>query len=96
LHDWWRDNRPPLPQLPPPDLPPRRDPPTPEMIAHVERVTAETVAFLRSHAQPIADRRPAGPRHLSPAQLDQINPLPNGRKRYAANDTAASVDPDPT
>jgi hypothetical protein len=80
LADWWRANRPAPPALPAPPPIRQRDEPTPEEIAHVSRVTAETVAFLRSSAQPIEDRRPV-PRYLTPEQLDEINPLPNGRKR---------------
>jgi hypothetical protein len=94
LGEWWRDQRPPLTALPPPPPIRERDEPTPEEIAHVERVVAETVAFLRSDAQPIEDRPRPGPRYLTPQQLDALNPLPNGRKRYVpANDAAAPVDP---
>lgn len=94
LRGWWRDHRPAPPALPPPPPIRERDEPTPEEIAHVERVVAETVAFLRSDAQPIEDRPRPGPRYLTPQQLDALNPLPNGRKRYVpANDTAAPVDP---
>jgi hypothetical protein len=81
LADWWRETRPPLPALPPPPPIRQRDEPTPEEIAYVERIVAACVADLRSSAQPLADRRPPGARHLSPAMLDRINPLPGGRKR---------------
>ena len=108
LSDWWRENRPPLPALaapPPPPPRPPREPLTPDQLAELQRVTRETVAWLRSSAQPDTDRRPAGPRYLSPQQLDAINPLPDGRKRHhgpdaatvppEAHDAAAPVDPDP-
>jgi hypothetical protein len=83
LADWWRANRPAPPALPAPPPIRQRDEPTPEEIAHVSRVAAETIAALRSSAQPIEDRRPV-PRYLTPEQLDEINPLPNGRKRSGA------------
>ena len=83
LADWWRANRPAPPALPAPQPIRQRDEPTPEEIAHVSRVAAETIAALRSSAQPIEDRRPV-PRYLTPEQLDEINPLPNGRKRSGA------------
>jgi hypothetical protein len=95
LADWWRQHRPAPPALPPPPPIRQREEPTPEEIEHVTRVTAETVAFLRSSAQPVEDRRSPGPRYLTPEQLDRLNPLPNGRKRYADQTTAAPVDPDP-
>lgn len=87
LAEWWRDNRPPssLPALPPPDLPPPRPPPTPEELAYIRVRVAEAVAALHSSASDPRDDRPGfGPRHLSPGQLDALNPLPNGRKRAAA------------
>jgi len=94
LADWWRANRPAPLALPPPPPIRQRGEPTPEEIEHVTRVAAEAVAALRSSAQPIEDRRPTA-RYLTPEQLDRINPLPNGAKRYApANDTAL-LDPDP-
>jgi hypothetical protein len=111
LGEWWRDNRPSPPRLP--YEPPQRvvrEPLTPEQLEHIRRITAETVAFLRSSAQPESERRPPGPRYLTPAQLDQVNPLPGGVKRHvetadvspATDDTlaasedgaAASLDPD--
>jgi hypothetical protein len=88
LAEWWRDNRPAPPALPPPDLPPDRPPPTPEEVAHVERLVQEMTGFLRSSEQPVADRRPPGARHLTPEQLDAVNPLPNGRKRTHATHPA--------
>jgi hypothetical protein len=99
LAEWWRDNRPmptaiaaPLFRAGPP--PPPRDPPTPEERAHVRRVAAEAIAALRSEVQPVFDRRPTA-LYATPAQLDLINPLPDGRKRHdPAKEAAAAVDPD--
>ena len=83
------------PALPAPEPIRQRGEPTPEEIEHVTRVAAETIAALRSSAQPLEDRRSAGPRYLTPEQLDRINPLPNGARRYApANDTAPPIGPD--
>lgn len=82
LASWWRDHRPTPLALPPPEPIRQRGEPTAEEKAHASRVVAETVAFLRSHAQPAEDRRP-GPRHLTPEQLDVVNPLPGGLKRHA-------------
>ena len=89
LRAWWHDHRPAPPALPPPDIPKPRDPPTPEEIAYVHERVAEIVANLRmvtltaatvGRPLDIAPTRP-GPRYLPPDVLDQINPLPNGRKR---------------
>jgi hypothetical protein len=91
LAGWWKDNRPLPPALPAPPPIRQRDEPTPDEIAHVERVVAETIAFLRSSAQPIEERRPPGARYLTPEQLDIVNPLPNGRKR--TNDATLSAAP---
>lgn len=79
LSAWWRDHRPYV-ALPAPEPKPPRTPPTPEEIAAVEACVAECLAMLRSSAQPIEDRAPI-PRYLTPQQLDQLNPLPHGRKR---------------
>ena len=83
LAEWWRENRPKPPALPPPEPIRQRDEPTPEEIEHVARVAAEAVAALRSSVQPVEDRRPPGARYLTPEQLDRVNPLPNGAKRHA-------------
>ena len=94
LRDWWRANRPQLPALPPPPPIRQRGEPTPEEIEHVTRVVAETIAALRASAQPVADwqtARTPKPSYLLPAQLDVLNPLPNGRKRTDATTTAASA-----
>ena len=90
LSRWWREHRPYV-ALPAPPPPPPRPDPTPEEVAHVEQVTRAVVAWLRSSAQPVEDRRPPGARHLTPEQLDRLNPLPNGRKRTDA--TQATVSP---
>jgi hypothetical protein len=107
LADWWRDHRPAPPALPPPPVEPPREPPTPEAIAYVHQRVREIVATLR--APPLYAEQQSGglddeddlrarPRYLDPALLDQINPLPNGRKRTDANQAtaapAASLDPD--
>jgi hypothetical protein len=83
LAEWWRDHRPPYTALaaPPPQPIRQREEPTPEEIAHVERVVAETIAFLRAGTQPVEERRPPKPSYMTPEQLDKINPLPNGFKR---------------
>jgi hypothetical protein len=83
LAEWWRDHRPAPPALPPPEPIRQRDEPTAEEVAHVERAVAETLAFLRSSAQPVEDRREMKAVHVSPELLDKINPLPNGFKRHA-------------
>jgi hypothetical protein len=95
LSDWWRAHRPAPPALPAPPPIRQRAEPTAEEIAHVERVTREIVAALRSSAQPVEDRRQLGASHLSPGVLDEINPLPNGwRRTHAATSPATPVDPD--
>ncbi len=112
LRGWWREHRPAPPALsPPPPPPPRRPDPTPEEVAHVTALVREVTAALRASAASCDDQalhldvatahRPRTA-YLTPAQLDQINPLPNGRKRTDATTTApaarlslaATVDPD--
>jgi hypothetical protein len=84
LSDWWREHRP-LPPSPPalaaPAPPPRHDP-TPEELAHIHACVEEVTARLR-YQDDTGPREPmaARPAYLSPGVLDQINPLPNGRKR---------------
>lgn len=51
------------------------------------RSVAEQLAALKADARP-----PTQPRYLPPEQLDQINPLPGGRKR-AATPSTAPLDP---
>lgn len=110
LGNWWRENRPLPPALPPPpvvEVP--REPPTPEAIEYVHERVREIVATLRLpplYAEQSTRRLDVDddafrvrPRYLDPELLDQINPLPNGRKRTdAANQAtahpAASLDPD--
>ena len=82
LSAWWREHRPAPPALPPPEPIRQRGEPTPEEIEHVTQAAAAAVAALRSSVQPVEDRQPAG-LFLTPATLDRINPLPNGRKRHA-------------
>ena len=105
LSDWWRAHRPAPPALPAPPPTPRRPDPTPEEIAHVRQCVETIVANMHSPwSEPREAPAPIA-RHLSPAQLDLVNPLPNGRKRtdgLTANATtgrpasppAATVDPD--
>jgi len=87
LSAWWRAHRPMPPALPPPVPERENPPPTPEEIARVEQLVAEMTASLRAAAlsresQPFHVERPGPqPRYLPPELLDQINPLPNGRKR---------------
>jgi hypothetical protein len=88
LAEWWREHRPPLPALPPPEIPPPRSEPTDEERAYVRRCVETILGNMRS---PYAERdapAPPKPRYLSPAQLDEINPLPGGQRRAPANDTA--------
>ena len=84
LRVWWADHRP-LPLAlppPPPTIDGPRDP-TPEERDYVHaRVAADhrRVALCRA----IEEQPPAPPlraRYLSDGVLDQLNPLPNGRKR---------------
>jgi hypothetical protein len=90
LGEWWRDRRPlPLALPAPPSLPLlQREPPSPEVRAHVRRVAAEAIAALTARIQPGDNARAPTARHLSPGQLDALNPLPNGRKRAAPPDAA--------
>lgn len=84
LGEWWADHRPLPLALPAPDPLPllAREPPTPEMVEHVRRVAAETIAALRART-PDVRLAPPTARHLTPAQLDALNPLPGGRKRVS-------------
>jgi hypothetical protein len=86
LRDWWRVNRPILNALPAPTQPyaePERPEPTEEERAYVRKSVAEITAHLQAndanHA--LKPSRNPGPRHLTPTQLDAVNPLPNGLKR---------------
>ena len=88
LGAWWKEHRPPLRALPPPDLPKPRPPPTPEEIAYVHQRVQDCIAGMRmpiafdTEGRPIdAPSPPPTPRYLSLDQLDALNPLPNGRKR---------------
>lgn len=90
LSDHWRQSRPPPPALPPPAPEPERDPPTPEEVEAVHKLVEDCVATLRASAlyaeqqsqrlDEAVEWKPRA-RHLTPEQLDEINPLPNGRKR---------------
>lgn len=91
LSDWWRDNRPRPTALPPPPPPPKREPPTPEEIEYVHARVVEVVRALGPTRYADQDYAPAKPRHLTPEQLDQLNPLPNGRKRTDAQQATVTV-----
>jgi hypothetical protein len=85
LGEWWKDRRPPLTALAPPDIPPRRPDATDEERAYVSARVAEITAHLSaSRAASASERPPAGACPLSPGVLDALNPLPNGRKRVTA------------
>lgn len=82
LNAWWRGRKPFTPE-PRAERTPDRIPPTDEECAYVDRVIADWKAGLPLPPDP---RPPPGPRHATPQQLDILNPLPNGLKRYAAPD----------
>jgi len=85
LGEWWRPRRPPLTALSRPDIPPARPDATDEERAYVSARVAEITAHLNgSRAASAGERPPPTARPLSPGVLDQINPLPNGRKRATA------------
>lgn len=85
LSGWWREHRP-LPPLlarpaaaPPPEP---RVPPTEEEIAYVHERVREIVAAMHSpFSEPRDEAPPRRASYLTPEQLDQVNPLPHGRKR---------------
>jgi hypothetical protein len=88
LSAWWRERRP-IPVALPEPVPERRPEPTEEEKARVSATVATIVAELRTTAI-LRDTEgrslpPEPPRsralYLSPAELDIVNPLPNGRKR---------------
>lgn len=56
LSPWWREHRPLPPLVAPPPIRQRTEP-TPEEREHVAHLTAETIAALRSTAQPPEQRR---------------------------------------
>jgi hypothetical protein len=87
LRVWWAAHRPLPPALPPPDRPPPRaaEIATDAERAHVRAVVEELTARVRANdGESVAGGAIVlGARHLSAGVLDQINPLPNGRKRVA-------------
>ena len=85
LREWWMPKRPPLAALAPPDIPPPRPEPTDADRAYIADRVAEAVAHLTAR-EPVEPPTRFGARPLSPGMLDQINPLPNGRKRAAPPD----------
>jgi hypothetical protein len=85
LGEWWKERRPPLTALAPPDIPPRRPDATDEERAYVSARVAEITAQLSaSRATAVGERPAPTARPLSPGVLDALNPLPNGRKRVTA------------
>jgi hypothetical protein len=91
LTEWWKDNRPHPVAIRAPPPAPREPPPTLDQIAQMRAAASAAIAALRADAEPTPDTRPS-PRHLSPAQLDALNPLPNGYSRVSR----AVVKPAPT
>lgn len=93
LSAWWREHRPQPPRLVAPATerqvihPPA--PLTADELEHMRRTAAEAIAALRSSAQPDSDRCVPRPVHLPLHMLDEINPLPNGRKRDHDRATSA-------
>ena len=90
LGAWWLKHRPAPPALPPPPAVPARPAPTADEVARVAAAVREVAAMLHagelwhaSGAWPDEASR-SRPAFLSPGLLDQINPLPNGRKRTDA------------
>lgn len=89
LSDHWRQTRPPPPALPYTPPPPERDPPTPEEVEAVHELVEDCIASMRAaalYAEASSEKIEVAvewnrARHLTPEQLDEINPLPNGRKR---------------
>lgn len=79
LGDWWREHQPIRPALPPPPPLPFHEP-TAEELAYIHERVEEITAAL-SASNDAKSSVEFGARHLSPGVLDQINPLPNGRKR---------------
>ena len=91
LRAWWRERRPMPIALPPPTPEPRPEP-TPEERAYVAARVREITQAMRSeplYREPgnndLGADPPSVPRprayHLTPEQLDIVNPLPGGRKR---------------
>ena len=83
LGEWWRPRRPPLvAALPPPAVPIPRQEVTPEQREAIHARVAAAIAHLTaSRSEADAEHPPPRARYLSDGVLDQLNPLPNGRKR---------------
>ena len=79
LGEWWREHQPVRPALPPPAPLPFHEP-TPEELAYIHERVAEVVANVTARNGD-DEPRAVRPAHLSAGLLDQLNPLPNGRKR---------------
>lgn len=84
LRAWWNPRRPLPPALPPPDLAPSRPEPPPEELARIRALVEGVTARVRANADETVSGGSYGARYLSPGVLDQINPLPSGRKRSEA------------
>jgi hypothetical protein len=85
LREWWHPRRPLPPALPPPAVaPPHAATATPEEREYIRALVEDMTARVRARADDTVTAAPVvGARHLSPGQLDAINPLPNGRLRVA-------------
>ena len=81
LGEWWRENRPRPPALPPAEATTQapREPPTDEERAAVREMVRQVTASLAGAPEGLTQA--VTPRCLPPELLDEINPLPNGRKR---------------
>ena len=89
LGAWWHDNRPQPPRIAPPPPAPERPPPTQDEIDYVHARVQEMLRALAPTHYADQVYRPK-PRYLTPAQLDQLNPLPN-RKRTDAQQATVPV-----
>lgn len=107
LSAWWRDNRPMPPKplrLPAREAapPPPREPPTAEEIAAVHEAVQQCVASLQAsplYREPPSRQLPdeargAKPLCFPPHILDQLSPLPDGRKRTDVHARRAPTDHD--
>jgi hypothetical protein len=86
LRPWWADHRPVPPMLPPPErVPVHAAVATPEEREYVRALVEGVAARIRAtDDDTVAGAQAFGAAYLSPGVLDQINPLPNGRKRSEA------------
>jgi hypothetical protein len=86
LRAWWHDNRPHPIAIAPPPPPPETPPPTPEQVERVHSLVREFGASL--YGAPLYVEPPSRPTpsYLPADVLDEINPLPGGRKRHVGTD----------